>query len=62
MVQISEVKGNNRENRTAAHTHIKGLGLKSDGTAEKQAGGFVGQVGAREVGMALAKLFPDCPS
>ena len=50
MVQISEVKGNNRENRTAVHTHIKGLGLKSDGTAEKQAGGFVGQAAAREVG------------
>ena len=49
MVQISEVKGNNRENRTAVHTHIKGLGLKSDGTAEKQAGGFVGQAAAREV-------------
>jgi RuvB-like protein 1 len=53
MVQISEVKGNNRENRTAAHTHIKGLGLKSDGTAEKQASGFVGQVGAREVCMII---------
>lgn len=53
MVQISEVKGNNRENRTAAHTHIKGLGLKGDGTAEKQASGFVGQVGAREVRFAI---------
>jgi RuvB-like protein 1 (pontin 52) len=49
MVQISEVKGNTRENRTAAHTHIKGLGLRSDGLAEKQSGGFVGQVAAREV-------------
>lgn len=49
MVQISEVKGNNRDNRTASHTHIKGLGLKADGTAEKQAGGFVGQQQAREV-------------
>ncbi|KAM5388678.1 hypothetical protein ACJA88_000542 [Fusarium oxysporum] len=48
MVQISEVKGNKRDNRTAAHTHIKGLGLKPDGYAEKQAAGFVGQVGARE--------------
>ncbi|CAH0019668.1 unnamed protein product [Clonostachys rhizophaga] len=48
MVQISEVKGNKRDNRTAAHTHIKGLGLKSDGYADKQAAGFVGQVGARE--------------
>ena len=49
MVQISEVKGNNRDNRTAAHTHIKGLGL-NNGIAEKQAAGFVGQTGAREVG------------
>lgn len=50
MVQISEVKGNKRDNRTAAHTHIKGLGLKLDGSAESQAAGFVGQAGAREVG------------
>lgn len=49
MVQISEVKGNKRDNRTAAHTHIRGLGLKSDGFAEKNAAGFVGQVPAREV-------------
>ncbi|CUS09692.1 unnamed protein product [Tuber aestivum] len=49
MVTISEVKsGNSRENRTAAHTHIKGLGLRSDGTAEKVAAGFVGQESARE--------------
>lgn len=49
MVQISEVKGNARDNRTFAHTHIKGLGLKPDGTAERQAAGFVGQAAAREV-------------
>ncbi|KAG0646265.1 helicase 1 [Hyphodiscus hymeniophilus] len=48
MVQISEVKGNARDNRTFAHTHIKGLGLRQDGTAEKQAAGFVGQAAARE--------------
>lgn len=48
MVQISEVKGNSRENRTAAHTHIKGLGLRSDGTAEASSDGFVGQTTARE--------------
>lgn len=48
-VQISEVRGNARENRTAAHTHIKGLGLKSDGRAIENAAGFVGQVAAREV-------------
>ncbi|KLJ12697.1 RuvB-like helicase 1 [Blastomyces silverae] len=48
MVQISEVKGNSRENRTAAHTHIKGLGLRPDGTAEPTSAGFVGQAAARE--------------
>ncbi|KAI9681348.1 MAG: RuvB-like protein 1 [Caeruleum heppii] len=48
MVQISEVKGTSRENRTAAHTHIKGLGLRSDGYAEKAQAGFVGQTAARE--------------
>ncbi|KAJ5476284.1 hypothetical protein N7475_002013 [Penicillium sp. IBT 31633x] len=48
MVQISEVKGNSRENRTAAHTHIRGLGLRSDGTPETTADGFVGQAAARE--------------
>ncbi len=49
MVNISEVKGNARENRTSAHTHIKGLGLRPDGTAETTGNGFVGQVAAREV-------------
>lgn len=53
MVQISEVKGNSRENRTAAHTHIKGLGLRPDGTAEASSDGFVGQTTAREVRDAL---------
>ncbi|KAI9741174.1 MAG: RuvB ATP-dependent DNA helicase pontin [Cirrosporium novae-zelandiae] len=48
MVNLSDVKGNSRENRTAAHTHIKGLGLRSDGYAEKIANGFVGQQAARE--------------
>ncbi|KAJ5109022.1 AAA family ATPase pontin [Penicillium angulare] len=48
MVQISEVKGNSRENRTAAHTHIKGLGLRADGTSETSGDGFVGQASARE--------------
>jgi RuvB-like protein 1 (pontin 52) len=49
MVQIIDVKGNTRERRTATHTHIKGLGLREDGHAEKQSGGFVGQAAAREV-------------
>ena len=49
MVNLSEVKGTSRENRTAAHTHIKGLGMRSDGTAETAGNGFVGQTAAREV-------------
>jgi len=48
-VQIAEVRQTNtRENRTAAHTHIKGLGLRSDGTADPSSHGFVGQQTARE--------------
>jgi len=47
-VQISEVKGNSRENRTATHSHIKGLGLRPDGTADNIGGGFIGQSAARE--------------
>ncbi|KAF2749232.1 TIP49-domain-containing protein [Sporormia fimetaria CBS 119925] len=46
-VPISEVKGNARENRTAAHSHIKGLGL-SNGVANTSGGGFIGQAAARE--------------
>lgn len=48
MVNITEVKNAGPDRRTAAHTHIKGLGLKSDGTADNNAAGFVGQVAARE--------------
>jgi hypothetical protein len=62
MVQISEVKGmvmydelasngigTARENRVAAHSHIRGLGLREDGIAEQTAAGFIGQQQAREV-------------
>ncbi|AGO13750.1 AaceriAGL119Cp [[Ashbya] aceris (nom. inval.)] len=52
MVQISEVKdqvpGTSAGARTAAHTHIKGLGLDEFGAAKQVEGGFVGQVEARE--------------
>jgi RuvB-like protein 1 (pontin 52) len=54
MVEIKEVKGNSRENRTAAHSHIKGLGLGSDGHADVSGAGFVGQVAAREVGAYIS--------
>lgn len=49
MVQINEIKGGSgRDNRTAAHTHIKGLGLDEQGIAKNIEGGFVGQIEARE--------------
>ena len=50
MVEITQAKGSDaRSNRTAAHTHIRGLGLKQDGTADRVSSGFVGQTAAREV-------------
>ncbi|ODV92908.1 hypothetical protein CANCADRAFT_95346 [Tortispora caseinolytica NRRL Y-17796] len=48
MVQISEVKGETRDLRTATHTHIKGLGLDENGLAARVDGGFIGQETARE--------------
>lgn len=50
MVQISEVQeqSSTAYTRTAAHTHIKGLGLDEFGVAKQVEGGFVGQVEARE--------------
>ncbi|EUC36051.1 hypothetical protein COCVIDRAFT_11064 [Bipolaris victoriae FI3] len=48
-VPVSEVKStHDRSSRTAAHSHIKGLGLSSDGRATTSAGGFIGQAAARE--------------
>ncbi|KAF2866215.1 TIP49 C-terminus-domain-containing protein [Massariosphaeria phaeospora] len=48
-VPVSEIKSDKRENRTAAHSHIKGLGLQvSDGRANTAGGGFIGQAAARE--------------
>ena len=62
MVQLTDVKGNARENRTAAHTHIKGLGLRSDGVAETSGSGFVGQVEAREVWIIESHIMTMCSS
>ncbi|QLQ82301.1 hypothetical protein HG537_0H00620 [Torulaspora globosa] len=58
MVVVTEVKddngvngpssGSNGSTRTAAHTHIKGLGLDENGVAKQEDGGFIGQIEARE--------------
>ncbi|CAO3679822.1 unnamed protein product [Umbelopsis vinacea] len=42
-MRIDQVRNTTREQRVAAHTHIKGLGLRDDGSAEPIAAGFVGQ-------------------
>ncbi len=47
-VQIAEVRQDNRAQRTAAHSHIRGLGLRPDGLADTTSHGFVGQTAARE--------------
>ena len=47
-MRIEEVQSTSKKQRVATHTHIKGLGLKEDGTAEAIGAGFVGQEQARE--------------
>lgn len=59
MVTISEVKPGApgaRDTRTAAHTHIKSLGLRPDGIPERVASGFVGQEAAREAAGLVVDL------
>lgn len=57
MVQISKVKDQTtRESRTAAHTHIKGLGLDERGIAKTVDNGFVGQTEAREAAGVIVDL------
>jgi hypothetical protein len=47
-MRIEEVASTTKSQRVATHTHIKGLGLREDGTANPMAAGFVGQEQARE--------------
>jgi DNA helicase TIP49 (TBP-interacting protein) len=49
-IDIKELgKSNTKFQRIAAHSHVRGLGLQEDGTAQPTAAGFVGQTHAREV-------------
>jgi RuvB-like protein 1 (pontin 52) len=50
------MQGTARENRVAAHSHIKGLGLREDGVADQTAAGFIGQQQAREVRLSTLSL------
>jgi RuvB-like protein 1 (pontin 52) len=47
---------NARSSRIAPHSHIKGLGLTSDGLAAPDGAGFIGQINAREVILTLVFL------
>uniref|UniRef100_A0A166DGA8 RuvB-like helicase n=1 Tax=Daucus carota subsp. sativus TaxID=79200 RepID=A0A166DGA8_DAUCS len=47
-MKIEEVQSTTKKQRIATHTHIKGLGLETNGTAIPLAAGFVGQSAARE--------------
>ncbi len=44
--------------KVATHSHIRGLGLKEDGTAEPISAGFVGQLKAREVSTFALNVLP----
>lgn len=44
------------EKRVATHSHIRGLGLREDGTAASADAGFIGQVAAREAAGLVVDL------
>ena len=56
MMKIEEVKSTNKSQRVASHSHIKGLGLREDGTAEEIAHGLVGQEKAREAAGIVVEM------
>ncbi|CAD7974751.1 unnamed protein product [Amoebophrya sp. A25] len=55
-MKIEEVQSTTKASRVASHSHVKGLGLKEDGTAHMIAGGLVGQEKAREAGGIVVDL------
>uniref|UniRef100_A0A6U0CG32 RuvB-like helicase n=2 Tax=Ostreococcus mediterraneus TaxID=1486918 RepID=A0A6U0CG32_9CHLO len=58
-MKIDEVPSLTRKARVAAHTHIKGLGLKDDGSAADAAAGWVGQETAREACGVVADMIRE---
>jgi len=55
-VKIAETKTHELLQRIAAHTHVKGLGVKEDGQAIPIGGGLVGQQKAREAAAIVVEL------
>eukprot|EP00920_Eleutheroschizon_duboscqi_P040420 GHVT01096775.1.p1 GENE.GHVT01096775.1~~GHVT01096775.1.p1 ORF type:complete len:342 (-),score=68.80 GHVT01096775.1:1214-2239(-) len=59
-MKISEVSSTVHSLRVAAHSHVKGLGLRaSDGEAEDVASGMVGQHAAREAAGLVVQLIRE---
>jgi RuvB-like protein 1 (pontin 52) len=55
-MKIEEIKTSDVLQRIATHTHIKGLGVRDDGTAIPVAAGLVGQEQAREAAALAVEL------
>jgi len=55
-MKIEEVQSTTRQQRVAAHTHIKGLGLNAQGCALPIGTGMVGQEKAREAAGVVVEL------
>lgn len=56
MKVIEEVRSTDMLQRVATHTHVKGLGLRDDGTANQIGAGLVGQKQAREAAGVIVEL------
>merc|ERR1711912_10164 len=55
-MKIEEVKSTTKAQRVAVHTHVKGLGLDENGTAEQCASGPCGQEKAREAAGVIVEM------
>lgn len=55
-MKIEEVASTTKSQRVASHSHVKGLGLREDGSAHVIAGGLVGQEKAREAAGIVVDL------
>eukprot|EP01068_Selenidium_serpulae_P014211 Selendium_serpulae@DN6070_c0_g1_i2.p2 len=55
-MKVEEVRASTKTQRVAAHSHVKGLGLRDDGTAEDIHMGMVGQQKAREAAGIVVEL------
>eukprot|EP01098_Paradermamoeba_levis_P014514 TRINITY_DN6956_c0_g1_i2.p1 TRINITY_DN6956_c0_g1~~TRINITY_DN6956_c0_g1_i2.p1 ORF type:complete len:459 (-),score=119.00 TRINITY_DN6956_c0_g1_i2:178-1554(-) len=55
-LNVTEIKPTPKTQRISAHSHVKGLGLKEDGTALPMAAGLVGQIKAREASGVIVDI------